>query len=116
MQAGHLSATPDEEYKEEEKKTFRDRYNRLKSFGLKIEFPPIIGVEYILEHLDRLGWVSSSGMGITSISYQEIESYIRLTNTSLTPDEVLLIKEMSSLYASYSQEKNPNVTLPYKRA
>jgi len=115
MQAGHLSATPDEEYKEEEKKTFGDRYKRFKDL-IKIEYPPIMGAEYLLEHLNNLGWASSSGMGIVSVSFQEIEAYVRLTNSSLSPDEVLLLKQMSSAYVAYSQEKNPNAILPYKRA
>ncbi len=116
MQAGHLSASPDDDYKEETKDTFYDRYARFKEFGLKVEYPPIMGADYIIEHLNNLGWYSSSGMGVTSLSYQEIEAYIRLTNASLSPNEVLLIKQMSSLYASYCQEKNPNAKIPYKRA
>ena len=75
--------------------------------------PNIKGAEHILHHLNVLGWCSSTGMGITALSYTEIKSYSDLTNTPLDPDEVMLIRQMSSAYCSNVQDKDPSAKAPY---
>ena len=73
-------------------------------------------MEYLVVHLNNLGWCGSSGMGITSLSFQEIQAYNDLTNAQLSPDEVLIIKKMSVAYVSQSNDKNPHKSPPYKHS
>jgi hypothetical protein len=75
--------------------------------------PVVQGAEYLVQHLNNLGWCGSSGMGMTPLSFTEIKAYIDVTKASLTPDEVLLIKRMSQLYVGYSQDTNPSQKTPY---
>lgn len=70
--------------------------------------PDIKGAEYLINHLNNLGWCSSNGMGAVSLSFTEIKAYIDTTDTPLTGDEVLLIKRMSQAYVSELNDKNPN--------
>lgn len=70
--------------------------------------PDIKGAEYILNHLNNLGWCSSSGMGVVALSFTEIKAYMDITDTPLTCDEVLIIKRMSQAYVAELSDKNPN--------
>jgi len=72
-------------------------------------------MEYLVVHLNNLGWVSSNGMGISSISFQEIQAYNELTNAHLSPDEVMILKNMSLAYCQEIQDKNPNKKAPYSK-
>ena len=83
--------------------------------GKDLPLPNIDGAEYLLHHLNNLGWVSSNGMGITPISFTEIKNYIEVTESSLTGDEALLLRQMSSYYCSHLQDSNPNSKAPYSK-
>jgi len=78
--------------------------------------PDIKGAEHILHHLNTLGWCSSTGMGITALSFTEIKAYSDLTETPLNSDEVLLIRQMSQAYCSNVQTKDPSANAPYSEA
>lgn len=76
--------------------------------------PELYGMEYLINHLNNIGWVSSNGMGITSISFQEIQAYNDLTQSHLSPDEVITIKKMSSAYCAELNDKNPHKKPPFQ--
>jgi hypothetical protein len=75
--------------------------------------PDIVGAEYLLEHLNNIGWCTSTGMGLVSISFQEIDAYMSRCQINLSGDEVLLIKKMSQAYCSQVQNKDPSAKAPY---
>ena len=54
-------------------------------------------------------------MGLVPLSYTEINAYIQSTNTPLSGDEVLLIRELSEIYCSYSNNKNPTLQSPFNK-
>jgi len=83
------------------------------ALGNAIEMPNIEGAEHLLAHLNNMGWCTSSGMGISPLSFIEIKAYIELTETPLNADEVMLIRQMSQGYVSEVQDKNPNKHAPY---
>ena len=76
-------------------------------------YPDISGLEHILHHLNNLGWCSSNGMGLTSLSFLEVQAYIELTDTALSADEVLIIKRMSQAYVNELQDKDTMKKSPY---
>lgn len=53
-------------------------------------------------------------MGLIPLSYSEIGAYVEYANVPLTGDEVVLIRELSELYCSFSNNKNPSVKSPFK--
>jgi len=78
--------------------------------------PNIEGLEYLISHLNALGWCSSNGMGVTPLSYTEIDAYNRSTESFLNGEEVLLLRKMSSNYVRFLNDKNPNTQAPYKNS
>lgn len=105
-QTGFYHATPDPKYVPKKEQTNGEKIG-------KMEFPDIQGAEYILNHLNLLGWCSSNGMGVNALSFLEIQAYIQLTDTSLTADEVLIIKKMSQAYVNELQDKNSIKKAPF---
>ena len=105
-QAGFYHATPDPKHDPKKDKT------RGEMIG-KMEFPDIEGAEYMLSHLNNLGWCSSNGMGINALSFLEIQAYMQLTDSSLTAEEVLIIKKMSQAYVNELQDKNSIKKAPF---
>jgi len=75
--------------------------------------PDIAGAEYLVNHLNVLGWCTSNGMGLSAISFQEIDAYMARCNVSLSGDEVLLLKRMSQAYVINVQNKDPKAQPPY---
>jgi len=90
-----------------------DYYNAM---GKAPPMPSIKGGEHILHHLNALGWCSSTGMGITALSFTEIKAYSDLTETPLNSDEVMLIRNMSKEYCTNVQNKDPSKQAPYSEA
>lgn len=76
--------------------------------------PFVNGMEYLISHLNDLGWVSNTGMGIAPITFKEIQAYNELTNSNLSGDEVLILRKMSIAYSNELQDKNPHKKPPYK--
>lgn len=54
-------------------------------------------------------------MGLVPLSFQEIGAYITYAGIDLTPQEVTLIRELSEIYCSYTNNKNPKVKSPFKK-
>ena len=75
--------------------------------------PKIDGAEYILQHLQNIGFYSNNGMGIVPISYVEIEAYSRLTGLEFTETEISVMKKMSIAYVNQSYDKGMNSKPPY---
>ncbi len=105
-QTGFYHATPDPKHEPKKDRT------RGEMIG-KMEFPDIEGAEYMLSHLNNLGWCVSNGMGINALSFLEIQAYINTTETSLTAEEVLIIKRMSQAYVNEVQDKNSMKKAPF---
>jgi len=74
------------------------------------------GADYLVNHLNNLGWFTSNGMGTNPVSFLELKAYIELTNSSLTADECLLIIEMSRAYVAELNDKNPAKQSPHGNA
>lgn len=65
-----------------------------------LQFPELEGADYIVALLQEAGLMSSNGMGAVPLSWQEIDAWLRTTETRLTVWEKLMIKEMSEVYVS----------------
>lgn len=107
-----MSASLDKDYK---KDNDLNRWDIFKKIGDEPQFPNIDGMEYLLHHCKQIGFTSSNGMGLSPVSYQEIEAYCGLTGLEFTPEEVNVIIEMSRNYVKYVTDKNPNAIAPFKK-
>ena len=81
--------------------------------GKTPDFPILKCGGYLIEHLENLGFYMSSGMGIIALTFQEIESYMRITNTPLNSDEVMIIRQMSQLYIKEINDTNQDSKTTY---
>ena len=75
--------------------------------------PVINGAEYLISHLALMGWATSGGMGMLPLSFTEIKDYMETTSTPFTPDEVILIRQMSQHYVRWLNTKDPSAKAPY---
>ena len=79
-----------------------------------LELPPVERGYYLVEYLTEAGVCMSSGMGLQPLSWQEIEAWQRATALSLTPWEVITLREMSEAYSTeYSASDNELRSPPY---
>ena len=75
------------------------------------------GSEYLVAFLHSAGTVASNGMGLTGLSWQEIEAWVRCSDMQgiVTPKDLRTIYTLSRVYArecSVASEKG--ATAPYK--
>lgn len=63
-----------------------------------LRMPSVDGAEYLIGLLHEAGLMSSSGMSAVPLSWQEIESWLRMTGNELELWERLLIRELSEIY------------------
>lgn len=63
-----------------------------------IEFPEVMGYGYLLDYVSELGFVSSSGMGSTRLTYSEIKSWSELLDIKLSIFDVESIISLSTEY------------------
>ena len=75
--------------------------------------PDVQGAEYLLQHLENMGWFESGGMGGITLSFKEINAYMQSMDIPLTRHEILILRRMSSYYLSYSGNKDPSTKMPY---
>jgi hypothetical protein len=80
-----------------------------------LKFEKIEGLEFIIYHLKKLGFGQYGQMGLVPLSFQEIGAYIEYAKVPLQPKEVTLIRELSEIYCSYLNNKNPQVKSPFKK-
>lgn len=52
-------------------------------------------------------------MGLSPISFTEINAYMQSTSTPLNKDEVLLIRQLSQAYLSGLNDTDPQSKAPY---
>ena len=102
---------PDKEYKDKKETS---RQDVLDAGGKEYALANVEGGEYLLQHLNNLGWCSSNGMGLSPISFIEIKAYIDTTETYLSGEEALLVHRMSQLYVNEINDKNPNKKAPFE--
>jgi hypothetical protein len=74
-------------------------YKELDENSSFLALPNLDGAEYLVTLLFEAGLIQSTGMGAASLSWSEIESWLRVTHLSLTVWEKLTIKKMSEVYA-----------------
>jgi hypothetical protein len=65
-----------------------------------IKFPDIDGAEYLIALFHEAGPMIPTGMGPVPLTWQEIDSWLRCTNLSLSNWEKITIKELSEAYVS----------------
>ena len=84
---------------EGQKKSRLKSYKDLDENSSFLNLPNLDGAEYLVTLLFEAGLVQSTGMGATALSWSEIESWLRVTQLSLSVWEKLTIKSMSEVYA-----------------
>lgn len=71
--------------------------------------PDLLGGEWLISDLFKLGPVSTGGMELSGVSWREIESWSRMTRTEIEAWEVEALHKMSAAYASaYSASQEPD--------
>lgn len=104
-----LHATP-----EGSKKSRMEQYKALDENSNFLKFPEVSRAEYLVYLLFEAGLVSENGMSVSSLSWQEIESWLNTTQLNLTIWEKLCIKQMSEAYAGeYNRASDKNRSAPY---
>lgn len=78
-----------------------------------IEFPNLKGADYLIEHLQNMGYALNGFSGRVPLTYSEIESYSRLMKVDFLPAEVKLLIDMSNAFVSESGNKDPLAYAPY---
>ena len=82
------------------------KHSRLKSYkdldenSSFLSLPSLDGAEYLVTMLFEAGLIQSTGMGVSALSWSEIESWLRVTQLDLSVWERLTIKSMSDTYAA----------------
>jgi len=83
----------------------------------KVMYPPTDGLEVVIGHFHEVGRVGYSGMGVTPLTWQEIDSWASTTSLQLPVWERLAIHEMSMAYVGeYNQASDPNREAPFSVA
>jgi len=70
---------------------------------------------YIVHLWQKMGRYMHGAMGIIPLNFQEINAYLQATQTYLSEDEVILIRDMSNSYVSYLQNENPTISAPFSK-
>lgn len=74
------------------------------------------GSEYLVAFLHSAGTASSSGMGLTGLSWQEIEAWVRCNDLTdiVTPRDLKTVYMLSRVYAGeYYKGSQKGATAPY---
>lgn len=80
----------------------------------EIPLPDIREAKYLVGLLYDAGTVCQSGQGISPLSWVEIDSWLKVTQLSLSNWELITIKNMSHAYASeYSRASEKSALMPY---
>jgi len=81
-----------------------DKRNRFEQYGENHPYtctPKTNEFEYLVSAFQELGMVGRGGMSISPVSWQEIESYIRLTGSWLSSWDAQMLMEMSRAYVNW---------------
>lgn len=82
------------------KKSRLTSFKELDADSSFLQFPDIDGAEYLIALLQEAGLMQTNGMGVTPLSWQEIDCWLRTTELNLSVWEKLVIREMSEAYVS----------------
>lgn len=66
--------------------------------GEEPELPELEDGMHIVHALMEAGPISAGGMGPATLSWTEIEAWQRVTQSTLQPHELVLLRELSSVY------------------
>lgn len=104
---GWLHATP-----EKRKETrYQDYVNRNKH---EPPMPEVECGEHLIDYLMEVGPAFHNGMGPVPVPFFEIESWSRMTATTMTPWEAQALRELSQAYVvSMQQAEKPNCPAPW---
>lgn len=79
-----------------------------------LQFPELDGADYMIGLFQEAGLTMPNGMGVTPLTWQEIESWLRVTELHLSVWEKLTIREMSEAYtAELLKASDKTATAPY---
>lgn len=79
-----------------------------------LELPELGEGAYLMQMLHEAGLMSSSGMGVVPLSWQEIEAWLRVTESQPELWERMLVRELSEAYVSeLNQATERNRPDPY---
>lgn len=94
--------------------------SRLKSFrdqdedSIALILPEVDHGRHLLDYFTEAGVAMSTGMGLMPLSWQEIESWLSVTELPISTWEKLTLREMSDAYVSeYSQASAKDRPAPY---
>lgn len=77
-------------------------------------FPGIEHLQYILNILEDLSYIIQTENGILPLTFNEIYSYCKITNTKLNKIELGLIRNLSTIYVStFYESKSEDYPQPY---
>lgn len=109
-----LQATPDK--KPDKEPPPKSRWQQLEDRkSALVALPEIKSGGYLLSWLDELGWYSIGGMGSPiPLSWTDIDSWARVTQTNIDSDDALLIRHLSKLFVGkFSEAKDPSCPAPF---
>ena len=66
--------------------------------------PPLDSAEYLLSYLWEIGPTMSGAMGASPITHTEIAAWCQLTDTTLSPSDVRMLRRLSIEYVSESHK------------
>ena len=105
-----MASCPDDPTKTKNKNKVRtNRYQRFEAKNpdaQELKLPELYGAEYLVNLLHEAGPVGSNGYGMEGLKWSEIDSWLSRTGLFLYPWQVILIKEMSEVYASEFNKSN----------
>lgn len=80
-----------------------------------LHLPDIEGGQYLIDILQELNFGVANGFGLAPISYQEIESYCKLSKRILTAWDSTVLHKLSVLYcAMRNQATDPKCASPMR--
>lgn len=65
-----------------------------------LKLPEVEGAAYVIHMWNEAGLMSSTGMGITPLTWLEIDAWMRLTGSKPVLWERLMIRELSQAYVA----------------
>lgn len=90
------------------------RLDRLKRDGIEPTMPPN-HAPHIIARLTEIGLTESNGMGLSPLSWREIEAWQRATRVRLAPWEARLIRQLSIEYLGESRRaESENCPAPWR--
>jgi len=87
----------------------------MKKNGKDIKLPPVESSAHLVRWITELGFFKAEGMGAMScIDYKEIQSWSMLKKIELTPQEVDILRLLSSCFCSQYRQDGLDVPAPWQ--